>query len=1032
MKWVSLIGIVFTGLLFGAEVTNNQEFRATWVIDYHWLQPDYSMEQNKQRIREILDKHKQANMTSVFWQVRRFGTVYYPSSYEPWGPQVNFMNPGFDPLQYALEQAHQRGLEFHVWFNTFESRNAFTGSPAHQHPEWVCRDQDGNPMPEEIAWLSPGLPEVRAYLVNVAMEIVNRYDVDGLHLDFVRWNEYTSSQKLSGGANFTISDNVPSGIIAPEIETRLNEVQSGRYLYDYQHPYANGVPDGFATWEDYWRWCVTEFVRTLHDSIQAVKPWVRLSVAALGRYNWGSWQGYGSVYQDAALWLNERFIDQIAGMHYHWNNGADMYNILEGGCPNCWSQYIQPAIQLGQLYTVGIFSDNLESQNLFYRHQSIIDTVRSIDWVNGFQFFSYESWENQRYWDKATRLFFPTKTKIRATGLVDSIPPLAPTLNLIKLDSLHYQITISPSGASPAPGWFAIYRSIDDTLDVNSDEIIEIRFDSTTFSYIDAFTGLQDYNGKYWYFATALDRYWNESAISNALVSDSIPSFAPTVVETVPAEGDSIPVNGSIKIVFSKTMNISTFVGGFTLNPAIEIKEVKWSPDHKAATIEFRQNLPFNTAFELTLLPTITDVNGRALDGNGDGIEGDPFILHFKSYRQDVTPPIVINSYPPLDGSEQNFALDDIITLVFDEQVNPNTIGSEKIQLTADSDTLEFKWLHTIHNNRYSVLSIQPTPALQQNQFYTLVIDSGIADTAGNVTMDPISLSFKTSRYAYNEEEVIENFTVPGDWWQPNGSGSTVGIVVSGTKWGISKTVVLPADRPKRAAFLTYQWDTEAQDWLIREYLAGGAPYNVTFDTSYVLQCYVYGDGSGNKLRFALDDNVPRTSASNHEVSKWIPIDWIGWRLIEWDLGDPSMVGQWIGDGTLDGTLRFDSFQLTHEPGAATSGTLYFDNLRLVKKTLVGIADNAVPLPTTLVLMPNYPNPFNPTTTFRFAVPGPGKVKIVIYDMLGRVVDVAFEGHVTAGMHAIQYDASQLASGIYIYRLISPFGEISRRMLLLK
>ena len=1031
MKWIVVI-LAFL-FLVGNPVhgKNNQEFRATWVIDYHWLKRDYNADQNKQLIREILDKHKQANMTSVFWQVRRFGTVYYPSSIEPWGPQVNFYDPGFDPLQYALQEAHKRGLEFHVWFNTFESRNAYSGSPAERHPEWVCRDQDDNPMPDDIAWLSPGLPEVREYLVNVAMEIVNTYDIDGLHLDFVRWNEYSSSQSIQGMAG-NISDNLPSGVVPPDIEEGLQESQAGRYLYDYQHPYSAGIPDGFSSWEDYWRWCVTEFVRTLHDSIQAVKPWVRLSVAALGRYNWGGWQGYGTVYQDAALWLNERYIDQIAGMHYHWDNAADMYDILEGGCPECWSQYIQPAIQMGQMYTVGIYSDDFAEKNKFYRHKSIIDTVRSIDWVDGFQFFSYESWNNLDYWEKAKNLFFPTKTKIRATGLVDSVPPDAPSLTLTKLDSLTYQLDITPAENPGGPFWFAIYRSTDDTLDVNSDEIIEVHFDTTAFTFVDHFTGLQDYNGTYWYFVTTLDRFWNESAISNAEQSDSIPSFAPTVVETQPAEGDSIPVNGTVVITFSKTMDITTFDNALTIDPAVTIGSIQWESDHKTVTLSFAQILPFDTDFVLTLSPALTDVNGRALDGNGDGVEGDPFTLHFKTYSRDVTPPNVVASYPPLDGSEQQFALDDIITFVFDELVEPATVSAEKILLTSEGDTLEHKFLLTTHQKSQSVLTVQPVTPLQQDRHYTVMLDSGITDTLGNRMENPIEVSFKTSRYAYYEQQKIEDFTVPGEWWQPNGSGSTVGIVVSGTKWGYTKTTVLPADRPKRAAFLNYQWDTDAQEWLIREYLSAGTPYNVTFDTSWVLQCYVYGDGSGNKLRFALDDRVPSSAASNHEVSQWITVDWIGWRLVEWDLSDPNSVGSWIGDGSLDGTLRFDSFQLTHEPGASLSGTIYFDNLRLVKKTTVGIAQKNANLPAQFTLAQNYPNPFNPATTIEFTLPNSGKAKLVIYDILGRQVDVVFDQFLNAGHYKIVYDAHHLSSGIYVYQLITPQAKLSRRMVVFK
>ena len=89
----------------------------------------------------------------------------------------------------------------------------------------------------------------------------------------------------------TLSD-IKSGLISfskNEIEYLISNM-SGSYLYDYQHPYSAGVPDGFVSWEEWWRWSVASFVKTLHDSIQSVKPYVKLSAAVLGKYNWSGWR----------------------------------------------------------------------------------------------------------------------------------------------------------------------------------------------------------------------------------------------------------------------------------------------------------------------------------------------------------------------------------------------------------------------------------------------------------------------------------------------------------------------------------------------------------------------------------------------------------------------------------------------------------------------------------------------------------------------------------------------------------------------
>lgn len=216
--------------------------------------------------------------------------------------------------------------------------------------------------------------------------------------------------------------------------------------------------------------------------------------------------------------------------------------------------------------------------------------------------------------------------------------------------------------------------------------------------------------------------------------------------------------------------------------------------------------------------------------------------------------------------------------------------------------------------------------------------------------------------------------------------------------------------------------------------MAEGQPRSILFDTSFVLQCYVFGDGSLNSFRFALDDST-KDRAEFHEVSKWMTIDWYGWRLVEWDLSDPTSVGQWIGDGVLNGpSLRFDSFQLTHESGSAVTGKVFFDNVRLVKKStsVVHVAGDANQIPDRFRLYQNYPNPFNPTTTISFDISQDGLVKIAVYDLLGRKVEDLINQPLQAGNHVVQFDGSGLASGVYYYRLTFKKKAVSKRMLLAK
>ncbi|MFQ6608566.1 MAG: glycoside hydrolase family 10 protein, partial [Fidelibacterota bacterium] len=275
------ITIIIQLLFFNLSLlaSSNEEFRSTWVITWEHINPDDTPEENMARVRAILDDHSSANMNAVLFQARQSGTAYYNSSYEPWGYYAGYEDPGYDPLAYAIEQAHARGLELHAWFNVFASASLHEGAPAAEHPEWICRDRSGNPMTENIA-LSPGLDSVREYLVSVAMEIIRNYDIDGLHLDYIRWNEYTNSTRSSDYAKWVRETRALDGMITQEQIEELSENPEGRYLYDIEHPYNGGIPDSagggqFPSWEDWWRWGVTEFVHVLHDSIQAVKPWIR-------------------------------------------------------------------------------------------------------------------------------------------------------------------------------------------------------------------------------------------------------------------------------------------------------------------------------------------------------------------------------------------------------------------------------------------------------------------------------------------------------------------------------------------------------------------------------------------------------------------------------------------------------------------------------------------------------------------------------------------------------------------------------------
>ena len=994
----------------------NTEFRSLWVITWEHINAQNTAQENMATVRRILDNMQKANMNAVLWQVRQGGTSYYRSGYEPWGPYAGYRDPGYDPLAYAVQEAHKRGMEIHAWINCFQTAEMVDGAPARQHPEWVCRNREDQPMTSSRA-LSPGLKQVRDYTVNVAMDIVRRYDVDGLHLDYVRWNEETGPTGL-----LKAEPERPAldGQITDEEMLALTTSSASRYLYDVEHPYNAGIPSGFGSWEDWWRWSVTEFVRTLHDSIQATKPWVRLSAAVLGRYNWGVWNGYNDVYQDAALWFNTGYVDQLMPMHYHWSSGAEFLGMLVNNGPECWSPYIQEGIKDGRLYSTGPGSYKLSEDKLMDRHPGIVTACRQVPWVDGFQFFSYGTWRSHDYFDVANSTFFPTKTKIRAAAFLHDGVPTNPSMQLLKLDSLHYRISIQPALDASQDHWRLIYRAPVTTA-LSYPEIIHINFGHEPFEFVDAFTGLQDYNGRYVYYATVCDRYWNESLSTPEQHSDSIPSFAPTVLRTNPAPGDTIDAKAEIVITFSKTMNPTDSPQAISFQPAVEIGSVRWSTDNKSCTISPLSGFSYGQSYSLEIFPSLQDVNGRVLDGNGDGNSGDKFTTSF--YVKSPGPQ-VLALYP------QDQALimpEEVLTLVFDSPLAAASLTETNLSLLKGEQGVPYAW-SMVGMKGKTILSVQPKSVLDLDSDYELSLTAGVTDTLGHALQSPLLSRFRTADHRVGEARYIDQFVGLGNWKAPTYSGSTVGVRGAACLFELAKEAYLPNNplRWRNSAGLSYEWDPAASTFLLREYMDVAVAGTIKFDSTYTLQCFVFGDASGTQLRFALDD------ATQHEVSLWITVDWYGWRLLEWKLSDANSFGTWLGNGVFNSSqLNFDSIQLTRGDSSAWSGKMYFDELRVVKKTRIPtlIAETPV-LVDEFQLSQNYPNPFNAETKFRFSLPHQEKIKLIIYDVLGREVAMPVAGTFSAGVHEIKWSSRGLPSGVYFYVLRTPTQRLQRKLTL--
>ncbi len=161
-------------------------------------------------------------------------------------------------------------------------------------------------------------------------------------------------------------------------------------------------------------------------------------------------------------------------------------------------------------------------------------------------------------------------------------------------------------------------------------------------------------------------------------------------------------------------------------------------------------------------------------------------------------------------------------------------------------------------------------------------------------------------------------------------------------------------------------------------------------------------------------------------------LDYIGWRLLKWDLR-AGINGTWesISDGTLDGQLNFDSFQIEYIDSLGTNeGVIYIEDLVVMTPGGVAIQDSDIP--ADFSLEQNYPNPFNPTTAINYQLSDFTNVNLSVYDIHGRRVATLINEAQSAGTYSVDFHAGPLPSGVYIARLKTDMGILNTKMLLVK
>jgi uncharacterized lipoprotein YddW (UPF0748 family) len=344
------------------------EFRAVWVATINNIdwpsRPNLSVDEQKSEFIKLLDSFQKFNMNVVILQVRAASDAFYPSATEPWslfltGRQGMPPKPFYDPLAWAIDQCHQRGMELHAWFNPFRVRNLghYTLDPksfASIHPQYVKEF-------DKKLFLDPGYPEVISHVVAVIAEVAHNYNVDAILLD-----DYFYPYPVEG-KNFS------------------DEKSFAQYGHNF-------YPGKLKEWR---RENINHFISSIHDTLISINPKIKFGISPFGIWRNKSADpdgsagrrgisSYDDLYADVRKWLVKGWIDYVIPQLY-WEKGnhfGDFTALVQWWSENCFGK----PLYIGQALYKSTAEKNGWNQPDELNEQ--INFLRTNEKVRGFAFYS--------------------------------------------------------------------------------------------------------------------------------------------------------------------------------------------------------------------------------------------------------------------------------------------------------------------------------------------------------------------------------------------------------------------------------------------------------------------------------------------------------------------------------------------------------------------------------------------------------------------------------------------------------------------
>jgi len=417
-----------------------REFRGLWVAtvaNIDWpSRTGLSQTEAMAEMRTILDKAQTLRMNAVILHVRASGDALYRSTLEPWAKSLTGTqgaDPGWDPLATWVDEAHARGLELHAWFNPFRAGNVADSSKLAANHLWKTRPDLARVWEGQL-WFDPGEPDVHTWTMNVIKDVINRYDVDAVHMD-----DYFYPYPVGSAPAFN------------------DDASYDRYIA------AGGTA---MTRTDWRRRNVDTFIQRLYTEARAAKPAVKVGISPFGIWRPGNPPGitgldaYSAIYADSKKWLENGWVDYFAPQLY-WSlasTGQNFTSLLDWWISaNSQKRHLWPGLAAYRVADGG-FTSAAEITN-----QIAVTRFRSGPNAGGGSgsvlYNTTAVRTNARgLADSLAKNSFTANTLVPAYTWLDATPPAAPTVVVTDQNSI-IRATITPGGSEAARWWMVQWRN---------------------------------------------------------------------------------------------------------------------------------------------------------------------------------------------------------------------------------------------------------------------------------------------------------------------------------------------------------------------------------------------------------------------------------------------------------------------------------------------------------------------------------------------------------------------------------------------